>query len=987
MKVQLRSRSDTTTLAQFYADHLATRRGIDVAVVVDDSIQEHEDAEIVVSDALSIDERQTLMDDLYGLLPERLRFDPLESGVAAMLDLPRFETPPGADGLRVMSDDANVVQAVTQRLSVLMPAMHVQGRVADIPFSAFSTDGLGPHGTELVAWALEEFGVNAARLTAGTPFIMIRTPAADETPAHERFPVEVWCDDGEVCTDVIAALRDAGFGRVAAVSQSLQVEIQRRLRVFSGPFNPTSTDGASARLVSTVEQILLERGIDIGSFPVQLDKADENDVSLDLDAVPDNGAARIDLPINEVVRGTLRPYAGADARGFSVTVLTNGDGLAGALGPSLDALGLTDRKARPLPAPAISAGCAIYVYEPYMGAPWVGGLQQAVARHLDAVCGGNRHQVEIRPVDSKISLWSQLNDFGLGDRLEDLPSEREVLVFLPDVEAADGTLEEALRSAAQNNLRIHTPNPTAIADLIDQLRELGFDSFDITTVAVSEGLKIEFGGARQALLDRLGEIVESHVGARPALAKKWVDSDGDIWLYVPQPEVEASPSVEPFAEDLESGETGRESIEADPARHDDDSGEIVDTDRGFVVVEKDTVKVGDLELPRHAGRGPLAPSPASFDHFCLDSRTADVLHHVASAVLLREPCLLEGETSTSKTSTILFLASRLNQPVVRLNLNGQTDTGELIGRFVPEHRMHDLPLRAEELADAAELLEPETRLILSRAESEGRPLTTVEVQQVMANEKMRAHPWRWVDGAVVQAMKKGWWLLLDEINLAEPQILERLNSVLETTPTLLLSENDNSVIGPGGTHEVHPDFRIFATMNPAEYAGRSVLSPAYRDRWRAYLDLPRPDEQQYLDMLQFLVSGAQPAVVHRGVRYPGGDGDALFASARDLDHLDSFLRRLARFHAGLEAAVSAAEGRPRLGARRKERYVFSRRSLLSVMQLLASPYRDGRSPRELYREAIRRYYVQRVGDPDDRKALDDLLDAVGLGSGKWSVGG
>src|SRR5262249_7264972 len=155
---------------------------------------------------------------------------------------------------------------------------------------------------------------------------------------------------------------------------------------------------------------------------------------------------------------------------------------------------------------------------------------------------------------------------------------------------------------------------------------------------------------------------------------------------------------------------------------------------------------------------------------------------------------------------------------------------ELVGRFVPQNLHFELPVSHEELAGHMDLLEQQTQHILKRAMAANRPLTAVEVQQVMAHEDFRTNPWHWQDGLVVPAMKKGWWGLLDEVSWPEPQILERLNSVLETEPYLVLTEHDNSVLGPAG-QAVHPYFRIFATMNPAEYAGRSVLSPAYRDRW------------------------------------------------------------------------------------------------------------------------------------------------------------
>ena len=114
----------------------------------------------------------------------------------------------------------------------------------------------------------------------------------------------------------------------------------------------------------------------------------------------------------------------------------------------------------------------------------------------------------------------------------------------------------------------------------------------------------------------------------------------------------------------------------------------------------------------------------------------------------------------------------------------------------------------------------------------------------MANERMTVHPWRWQDGMVVTAMQRGWWIVLDELNLAEPQILERLNPVLERYPTLVLSEHDNRVIGQHRASRCTRRSAIFATMNPAEYAGRSPMSPAYRDRWRAYRFVQAPRRER-----------------------------------------------------------------------------------------------------------------------------------------------
>ena len=73
-------------------------------------------------------------------------------------------------------------------------------------------------------------------------------------------------------------------------------------------------------------------------------------------------------------------------------------------------------------------------------------------------------------------------------------------------------------------------------------------------------------------------------------------------------------------------------------------------------------------------------------------------------------------------------------------------------------------------------------------------------------------------------MTNGYWLILDEINLAKSEILEALNRLLDDNRELYIPEI-NRLIKP------HPDFRIFATQNPLTYGGRKELSAAFRSRF------------------------------------------------------------------------------------------------------------------------------------------------------------
>ena len=59
----------------------------------------------------------------------------------------------------------------------------------------------------------------------------------------------------------------------------------------------------------------------------------------------------------------------------------------------------------------------------------------------------------------------------------------------------------------------------------------------------------------------------------------------------------------------------------------------------------------------------------------------------------------------------------------------------------------------------------------------------------------------WLDGPLVNAMRSGHLILLDEMSLAEDAVLERLNSVLEPSRTLTLAEKGGAA-GEEGIDEI-----------------------------------------------------------------------------------------------------------------------------------------------------------------------------------------
>ena len=90
----------------------------------------------------------------------------------------------------------------------------------------------------------------------------------------------------------------------------------------------------------------------------------------------------------------------------------------------------------------------------------------------------------------------------------------------------------------------------------------------------------------------------------------------------------------------------------------------------------------------------------------------------------------------------------------------------------------------------------------------------------------------------MQAVRKGYWVVLDELNLAPTDVLEALNRLLDDNRELFVPELQETI-------RPHPHFMLFATQNPpgAVYGGRKVLSKAFRNRFMELHIGDIPDEE------------------------------------------------------------------------------------------------------------------------------------------------
>ncbi|KAL4259301.1 Midasin, partial [Pleurotus pulmonarius] len=307
---------------------------------------------------------------------------------------------------------------------------------------------------------------------------------------------------------------------------------------------------------------------------------------------------------------------------------------------------------------------------------------------------------------------------------------------------------------------------------------------------------------------------------------------------------------------------------------------------GFVVA----VHAGRTRLPARVSKHTMDTPPSR--PFALHKPAVSLLSRIATAVSLSEPILLTGETGTGKTSVISYLAALLRRPLISLNLSHQTESADLLGGFKPiDARMPASSLYArfldlfgstfsrkkekniqfeefvrkavteenwkrcaalwgeairlakeriskvqEEIANNPEAPRKRRKLAgdeLNQWTSFADDVAQFEMQYVTSQGRFA---FGFVEGPLVTAIKNGEWVLLDEVNLASPETLECIAGLLHG-PTSSITLTEQGALEPVPRH---PDFRLFACMNPATDVGKKDLPPNIRARFTEF-DVPAPD--------------------------------------------------------------------------------------------------------------------------------------------------
>jgi hypothetical protein len=280
-------------------------------------------------------------------------------------------------------------------------------------------------------------------------------------------------------------------------------------------------------------------------------------------------------------------------------------------------------------------------------------------------------------------------------------------------------------------------------------------------------------------------------------------------------------------------------------------------------------------------------------------------------------------------------------------------------------------------AEARELIESRTRIkpvsgkeIAPEKEKPKIGLTREEIETVAMQEGIEVSEWAWQNGDIPKQMESGAWSVLDEVNTCEPQILVRLNALLEKGGQMVLHEDGSRII------KRHKNFRLFATVNPpgGRYKGRVPLSAEWISRWNYQNigDLPEKTASRRLKVkfgckklpemkpeeLKFVAPEAIPE-------------EKILADYYNEDWLGDLADKFEAFRYKARAMVEKGE----IANDQKQAFDFDQRDDDRFEEYLKR-FREPGKMTKVILEAMEYCFYNKLKDPADRKKLKDVAEKL-----------
>ncbi|MFA5942823.1 MAG: AAA family ATPase, partial [Candidatus Paceibacterota bacterium] len=356
---------------------------------------------------------------------------------------------------------------------------------------------------------------------------------------------------------------------------------------------------------------------------------------------------------------------------------------------------------------------------------------------------------------------------------------------------------------------------------------------------------------------------------------------------------------------------------------------IVDRTKTPIAETEQSVAYLGVELPKAKG-GDFCPKRENYQGYINEEFSLELQRKIATSWKIDQPILIEGGTSIGKTTTVRKMCAELGYEVYYKNLNGTTDVEDLMGRYVPN-------------PDRKTSNDPE---------------------------------YKWADGPVTQGLRqedeKIKVIILDEYNSANPNIVIRLHEVLdelEKNGEVVLAEDASERVKVGKTRT-----KIIALTNPPGkgYLDRQPLDPAQLRRWnyqKEVSELPKDTFSGSVDIMFHLKPETKEMAQEKFLL--SSDVEIPIGELREVPGMKELVEKYKEFH---HAAKELLKNK-KIGQDQPQVFMYDdRMEPQRVLKFIQNFYRG--DVNEVWKEALRYFYVNKLEDDTDKQKLLELINAI-----------